>query len=266
MKPSDYAMAGILVFLAIFIWLRDTAWMTTGDDTLPVLVALPLFVWMGMPWKFDQQRAFDPPVWKILIFAILFPIGIVINSTLLLAVLWTYLLWIWLQQRLEPSAQKSVFRLLVLPLVSFPWISLDADRIGWFFRLTGAYATAAIYQLLGFEVDQQGTNILINDLPISVEAACSGLNTLQSMLIAGTIVNFIILGETQKYWWNFILIVAIAWVANTLRIVGLSAAALMYGSEFALGPFHMWGGWAILLTMFLLCWWLLSLQEPKSQD
>lgn len=266
MRIADYGMIALLVLLAIFIWLRDTAWMTSSDDTLPVLVALPLFVWMGMPWRFIEDKPFSLSPWKIAFTVVLFLVGILFNSTLTLAFAWTYLLWIWLEERTEVGSHKMIFRLLVLPFISFPWITLDADRIGWLFRLTGAATTAAFYHLLGFDVDQEGTNIVINKLPISVEAACSGLNTLQSMLIAGTIVNYVILGETNRYWWNFLLIIAIAWVANTLRIIALSAAALLWGSEFALGPFHTWGGWAILLVMFLLCWWLLSLQEPKIKQ
>ena len=154
----------------------------------------------------------------------------------------------------------------MLPLISFPWITLDADRIGWLFRLSGAQVTAFAFQLFGYDVHQEGTNIIIDKLPISVEAACSGLNTLQSMLIAGTVVNFVLLGETRRYWWNFLLIIFIAWVANTMRIIMLTIAALKEGPAFALGPFHLWGGWAILLVMFLLCWWLMSLPEQKIGD
>ncbi|MFA6916028.1 MAG: archaeosortase/exosortase family protein [Parachlamydiales bacterium] len=264
MRKSDYGMILLLLILAVFIWLRDLAWMTSGDDTLPVLVALPLFVWLGTPWKFipDGRCEFSP--FELTLVVALFVLGIGINSTVLLAIGWTVLLWFWLRKRTDLGSHDSIKKLLVLPFISFPWITLDADKIGWLFRLTGAYATTALYHFFGAEVQQEGTNIIINGLPLSVEAACSGLNTLQSMLIAGTVVNYIILGDTSRYWWNLGVIITLAWIANTLRIILLSGVALIFGAEFALGGFHIWGGWAVLILMFLLCWWITSLQEAKK--
>ena len=148
-------------------------------------------------------------------------------------------------------------------MMSFPWVTLDMQQLGWYFRLSGAWTTAKIYTLLGYDVKYGGTTILIDQLPISVEAACAGLNTLQSMLIAGSVVAYIVLGETKRYWPNIALLVVMAWVANTSRILVLSAVALAFGREFALGAFHTWGGWFILVVMFILCWLLFELQVPK---
>lgn len=265
MRGSDYGMIVLLALLAAFIWFRDLAWMTSGDDTLPVLVALPLFIWLASPWKFNDRPFKEFSSLELILVVSFFVVGVGLNSTLFLAIGWTLLLWFWLKRRADPSMVPSIQKLLVLPLISFPWITLDADRIGWLFRLTGAYVTALIFHLFGAEAHQEGTNITINGLPISVEAACSGLNTLQSMLIAGTIVNYIILGKSKRYWWNLSLIVVIAWIANTLRIILLSGVALVFGPEFALGGFHIWGGWAVLILMFLLCWWIMSLQEEKPR-
>ena len=264
MKVKDYVILASLLLLAIFIWLRQKTWITSYDDTLPILIALPLFWWLGTPWRFREDQA-PLSLPKVILSVVLFLIGILTNLTIILAIAWTLLLWTWLSSRTLPETHPSIKKLLILPLMSFPWISLDADRIGWWFRLSGAHITAQIFALTGFNVIQEGTNLMINNVPISVDVACAGLNTLQSMIIAGSIVAYIFLGNSTLYWWNLPLLVVMAWIANTLRIILLSAAALIISPEFATGSFHTWGGWGVLILMFLLCWLLFSLQKNKIE-
>jgi exosortase len=165
---------------------------------------------------------------------------------------------------MSPETLPSIKKLLILPLMAFPWVALDADRVGWWFRLSGAWAAAHFFKLLGYDVQQEGTQMIVNKLLISVEAACAGLNTLQSMLIAGTVVCYLILGETNRYWWNLPVLVIMSWVANTARIIFISTAALTISPKFATGEFHVWGGWAVLIVMFCLCWFIFALQKPKD--
>jgi len=86
------------------------------------------------------------------------------------------------------------------------------------------------------------------------------------MLIAGSVVAYIILGETNRYWWNLPVLVVMAWIANTIRVIVISGVAVVYGRDFALGAFHTWGGWFILVLMFASCWVIFQLQEPKPAD
>lgn len=263
-KVDAYFLFALSV-LAIFIWLRDTTWMSAPDDTLPILIAIPLFIWLGMPWSFDSNVKKISTL-KFVLAIIFFLLGVVLNITLLLAISWTLLLWIWLMARVPDDKQSSLSKLFVLPLMAFPWITLDAQQLGWWFRLSGAWVTAKFYYLMGYEVYEEGTNLLINNIPIAVEAACAGLNTLQSMLIAGTAVAYIMLGHTQRFWWNIPILIGMSWLANTIRIIFLVALALFFSPEAALGSFHIWGGWFILCVMFALCWLIFHLQEPKSLE
>lgn len=259
----DYLFLPLLFLYALFIWLRDTAWISSSDDTLPILVALPLFVWLGYPWHFNER---SPQIsLRILVSAtLLFLTGILFNFTLLLTFSWMLILWGWLSERLTEEMVPRLKKLMVFPLLAFPWIALDADRIGWWFRLTGASATAHFFKLLHFDVQQEGTTLVVNGLPISVEVACAGLNTLQSMMIAGTAVAFIFLGNSNRYWFNLPLLIVTSWVANTGRIILISAAALFISPTFAMGNFHVLGGWVVILMMFSLCWLIFSLQEKKT--
>ncbi|MCB1111256.1 MAG: exosortase/archaeosortase family protein [Chlamydiales bacterium] len=265
MTFKDNLILAALIFLALFIWLRDLSWLSTSDDTIPIIVAMPLFIFLAAPW---QLRTSDVPVslpWLI-IGVVVMLVGIPLNSTVLLTIGWTMLLWSWIQERTDPSMHDRICKLLILPLMGFPWVALDADRIGWWFRLSGANVTAHVFHFFGFSVEQEGTNLLINQLPISVDVACAGLNTLQSMLIAGSVANYLLLGHTSRYWWNIPVLIGIAWVANTIRVIAIIIAALAVSPDFATGAFHTWGGWSIILVMFGLCWTILSFQAPKSEE
>ncbi|MCB1111170.1 MAG: exosortase/archaeosortase family protein [Chlamydiales bacterium] len=265
MKKIDYIIATILFFLLLFIWLGDLAWISTSDDTIPILVSLPIFIWLGSPWHFiDENR----PLSKIglCLGALLSLIGVLFGSTLLMAIGWTTLLWTWLKARLEGEPLQKIKKLLIFPLMTFPWITLDFNQIGWWFRLSGAWVTSMILQFFGYEVQQMGTNLVVNGILISIDVACAGINTLQSMLIAGSVINFVYLGNSIRYWWNIPVLVAISWIANTLRIIAICFAALAMGPEFAVDLFHNWGGWAVLVLMFGLCWAVISIQEPNSKN
>lgn len=264
MNRKDYGILFALGLLSLFVWLRDRTWMSAAEDTLPILVGIPVFYWFGKPWQFIEDKPLVMPTGGLAGTAVLFLIGIVAESTLLFALGWTWLLWAWLKQRLPVERHSSIKKLLILPLMSFPWVTLDLQQVGWWFRISAAWVTASLFSLLGFDVKYEGTAITIDQLPINVEVACAGLNTLQSMLIAGSVIAYVILGQTNRYWPNVALIVLIAWIANTSRIILLSAVALAFGREFALGAFHTWGGWFILVMMFVLCWLLFEAQTPKD--
>lgn len=265
MKRIDYVLITILFVLALFIWLRDTAWVSTAEDSLPILIAIPLFIWLGSPWSFRKDPPALPTTW-FTVGVLLFLFGIALDITFLLGAGWTALLWGWLSSRIPQESLNSRVKLLVLPLMAFPWVTLDADRLGWWFRLSGAWTTTQLFNLLGHEVSQAGTYVFINGLSVSVEAACAGLNTLQSMLIAGTVAAYILLKDTSRFWWNLPLLILMAWIANTIRIITIVTAALVISPSFAMGAFHTFGGWIILLLMFAMCWLLFSLQEPKPSS
>ncbi len=264
MKAGDYVWFVLLAFYALLIWFRDISWMSTAEDTLPILVALPLFVMLLWPWEFAKEKTPLSTV-QLACALLLFPLGIVTNLTILLAISWTWLLWLWLNSRIAAPSKDQIAKLLILPFMAFPWITLDAAPIGWWFRLSGAWATAHVFSFLGANVYQDGTQLLINMQPIDVEVACSGLNTLQSMIIAGSVAAFVTLGEYKRYWFSLPFLVLMAWVANTIRIIILVLAALLVSPAFALGTFHTFGGWLVLMLMFILSWAVFVAMAPKEE-
>jgi exosortase len=264
MKLSDFGFIGLLAALAVFIWVRDMTWVSTSDDTLPILVALPLFVWLEWPWEF-KENDFRLSETYVLSASLLFIAGVLSSLTILLTLGWCLLLWSWLEQRVTDRYRSRLVKLMILPLMAFPWITLDAYTVGWWFRLSGAWATTQFYSLIGLNAVQDGTTIILNGLPIAVDVSCAGLNTLQSMLIAGSVLAYIQLGHLNRYWINLPFLAFMAWLANTLRIIMLCGVAVGVSTEFAMGPFHESGGWVVLFLMFCLCYALFTAQRPKNE-
>jgi exosortase len=267
MKTKDWLWLAVLTGFAALIWCRDLSWVGNASEVLPILGALPVFIWLGAPWRFNANP-FGICVTTLVIAVGLFLAGTLFNLTILMALSWTLAAWSWLKVRLEPADRPRINRLLVLLIMAFPWVTLDAGEVGWWFRLSAAWVTQHVCLLAGLTVTRDGTFLNVQGLPISVEAACSGLKALQAMLIAGTMLAFIQLGRSRVYWWSLPLLIALAWLANTARVFMLTAVALTFGTEFAEGWFHAWGGWFVLMSMFALCWItfaLLNWQFPPAK-
>ncbi|MES2706233.1 MAG: exosortase/archaeosortase family protein [Verrucomicrobiota bacterium] len=248
----NFLLAGLLAFAA-FIWLRDMSWVTAAEDTVPVLIALPLCLWMGKPWEWRREAGTVSPLLPAA--AVLLGLaGILTDATLLLAGSWCLLALAFCRAHLVRFAP----RLLLLALLGFPWIHQSAGQIGWWFRYTGAGVSAGLFTAFGQSVTREGTFLMVNHMPLSVEAACGGLNVLQAMLVAGVVVALRTLPAGKPFWIASLLLLPFAWLANTLRIFLIGVTGLVFGAEFAMGWFHTFGGWIVLCLMFLLCQALLE--------
>lgn len=243
--------------------MSDRAWMPMASDTLPALLGFVAFVGFGKNWKF-RAEAFHIETSRVVGGAIVFCGGIAFASNLLLALGWTLLLWAWLSSRLEQCYIKQMTFLLTLPFLSFPWLVLDGQVVGWWFRLTGAMAVEALFRIAGFDVHREGVQFLAQGLPVQLTPACSGLNALQSLLLAGSYLAYVSFGATRRYLWNIALLVGLAWVANTLRIVLLCVVGLSMSAEAAMGGIHPISGMLSIAIMFAVSQLAFSLQL-KSQ-
>jgi exosortase/archaeosortase family protein len=249
---KDIAYLFILLSLGLYIWTRNLRWLNSIDDAMPVLFALPLFIHLGSPWTFRDHRD-EVPALSVVGIIFFGWVGLLMDSTLLLTFVWVIALWAWLSVRLTSGSRIHARRLMLLPILAFPWILLDASTLGWGFRYSGAYVAEGFYSLIGFHVVREGTLLNVQGLNLNVEAACSGLRMLQATLITGTAVAFVCLRDRKYYWWHLPVLLFFVWVANTTRIISIGAAALTFGVTFAEGAFHTWGGLLIICVMFGLC-------------
>ncbi len=241
------SLAGLTLF-GIFIWTHDLSWTEDASDTLPVLVAFPLLIWLTMPWKWKTTPG-TIRTWSLLGALGLCLAGVIAQANLLLVLGWLLFFDIFQTTFLEGFSR----RFLLLPLFGFPWVMQDFPALGWFFRHSGAGAVEIMFQGLGYNVAREGTLLYIGDLPLSIEPACAGLNVLQAMLVAGSLVICLMVPSGWRFAVAVAALLPLAWLANTMRIFMLGFVGVKFGADFAMGWFHQWGGWAVLCVMYLMC-------------
>jgi exosortase/archaeosortase family protein len=154
---------------------------------------------------------------------------------------------------LHARTGDSRLRLLLLPLLGFPWLVGAAGGIGWQFRESAAWVAEQVFSAAGFSMVREGTRLSIQGERLGVEAACAGLGSLQAMLLAGAAAASMELGQSRRFWFCLPFLFAAAWLANTVRVLLICAAALTAGHEFASSSFHGLIGWLVLTATFAGC-------------
>ncbi len=263
LKAGKLALAGLFAS-AVLVWSRDTAWVASVADTLPLAAGIPLAVWLGAPWQiipFDHRPQL-PALWPVLA-GLLFLVGWNLPSVTMLSLAWTALAGYGMM-RWWKSSTDPVGLLLVL-LFSFPWMVLEWPQIGWWFRLSAAVSTEGFFQLLQMPVQRNGTELLILGEMIRIEPACAGWNLLQLTLLAGITIALHDLSKRGRFLWFLLLLPFLAWMANFLRIVILSALCLSFGVMTAEGIWHGLTGLLVICAVIAMAKMLCFFIEPKSR-
>ena len=236
--------------LGVGLWTRHPLG-ESAADLLPALAAFPLYFWLTSPWRWRRDSATIN--WAALGVAIaVLVVGAAADHTLILAIGWVLGWRAWLGGELAPDSEAVSWKPMVLLVCGFPWLGLEGQALGWWFRYSGAGASATLFEMMGFAVERDGTFLTVQGLPLAVDAACSGLHALQAMLVAGTVLALMVL-PGPRFWVGLALLPLLAWTSNLLRIMTLGVAGLTFGPDAAMGWFHEWGGWAVLMVMFALC-------------
>jgi len=248
---DEWKWPALLVFLGVSVWMRAPEWRRAPGETLPLLAALPLFFWLGAPWPRRQTPVAPEPKRAVSGLAAC-GLGIGLDLLALAAAGWTLLLAAWLEGRVDPEAIRRRRVLFLLPLLAFPWVSHDFANLGWWFRISGAAAAAKFFGLLGVEAAREGTLLEVGGARLAVAPACAGLGALQAMGVAGAAAAYLTAGSAARLLPTAAALFLLAWAANTLRIIALAAVAAAWGTAAIEGWVHLWGGWLVLMMMFLL--------------
>lgn len=239
----------ILVVMAFWLWMRDLAWLPSAAETLPALAGLPLF------WFFARPIPLAVPQRQWLGAALLFLVlGLLLDFSPFLALSFTALVG----SLVVPS--RRVWLHLPLVLFSFPWIALEGAAFGWWLRLSSAWATELGYRALGVSVERMGTQVFLPGVCLDIAAPCAGLSVLQVALVGGYALLLWDrrLTRLEQLPVALLCLVALAWLANVLRLVLLAALALGFGVSVARGPLHALSG----LVVFIAAFQLLRLRRP----
>ncbi|MFT4900752.1 MAG: exosortase/archaeosortase family protein [Lentimonas sp.] len=247
---------GVLGIFACAIWVLDLSWYRQTPDALMIILLLPLAFFLARKAPGPARAVSAAFIYRM---TLLLGLGVVANSIVLMAFSWAGL------------ASALFFRATAIPrsrlwlvcMGAFPWVLIDLHQVGWLFRLSGAWVTGVFYDLIGSTVRIEGTQLLIDGLRISVEAACGGMQLLQVLLSGGVALTLIQFPRGRGFWRLILMLPVLAWVANTVRIIVICAWGLHYGVESAEGAFHTWGAMLVVVLM-LGCYVLASNWTQRS--
>ncbi len=230
----------------------------------PLTLALLALRWADRPAAAPAVR---PPGWALALLAsacllLLWPVRLTeepnpdwrllfwLHAGLLLALSLALLAWAggW------PWVRHFAFPLGFL-LLAVPWPSGPEQAIVQSLMRVVAAISAQGMNLLGIPAQAQGNLIHLREQTVGVDEACSGIRSLQTMLMGG-----LLLGELSRLHWTRRLALlagglVIAMVANVFRCSLLVWISASYGTA-AFDRFHDLAGVSVLLIVFAGLLWL----------
>jgi exosortase len=162
------------------------------------------------------------------------------------------LVWSWFgAELLRRLAFPIAF--LVFGAPTFPVI---VNQISFRLKTIAAFGSVSLAHLLGVPVNLQGMDLFLPTGAMTIEGACSGLNSLIALVALGALFAYLGTGAAWRRWLLFACSVPVALAGNIVRITSLCVYAGLTDTTRATGLFHNIGGFVLfgfaLLAMFLL--------------
>ena len=188
----------ILVIAGAYIWLHSLRWWEMDSDSILLLANFAIIFYLGKPWSAPTAGA--GPIRPVVLFPalLLFGIGVLGDLAWAMALGWAICFYLALGPSFSPRPTVSLFRLMPFAFLAFPWIALDGQTIGWYFRISGAAVNEIAFSVLGMDVMREGVNMVISGVVIKVADECAGLNSLQAMMVAGGFLAFHFFGRSRS--------------------------------------------------------------------
>jgi exosortase len=120
-------------------------------------------------------------------------------------------------------------------------------------QLFASKIAADLSQLFGVSIYREGNIIYLANVALGVAEACSGLNSLASLVVASLLLGFIDEASMLGRILLFLLSLPLAIVVNVIRVTGTAVLA-DYRPEFAMGFYHTFSGWLIFVLGFFMLW------------
>lgn len=153
----------------------------------------------------------------------------------------------------EQSSNRSLFYLTLLPItvLRLP-LNFDLRMITWLQTKT-TRASSGILNQLDYTHFRSGNVIQFSDKSLMVEEACSGVQSLFTVLFLAVM----IICWQRRTWMHSILLLASAllWAAcmNVVRVTGIAIAWRSFGMDLSFGWSHTaWGHVVLVLSILLL--------------
>jgi exosortase len=125
--------------------------------------------------------------------------------------------------------------------------------------LASRFATFCL-QLINVPVLREGNLIILPNYTLEVVDACSGIRSLMTLITLAIAYGYLVEDRRWIRWVMVVIMIPIAIVSNSIRILGAGLLTYHFGPSMAQGFFHEFSGWVIFVAALLLmfaCHWLL---------
>ena len=158
------------------------------------------------------------------------------------------LIWAWFGWKMLVRVRFPIaFLLFMVPILPFLMNSVSFRLKVW-----AADGAVRLASGLGAPVVQRGMDLYFPTGTLTVENACSGLNSLVALMALGALFGHVASASAWKGWTLFLLSIPVAIAANVIRIASLSVMASVTDTETASGLFHDVGGFLLFGVALLL--------------
>lgn len=162
------------------------------------------------------------------------------------------LAWTWFGAKV---LQRLAFPIAFLAFGA-PTFPVIVNQLSFRLKAIAAFGSVSLAQLSGVSVNLQGMDLYMPTGVMTIEGACSGLNSLIALMALGALFAYLGTGPAWRRWLLFACSVPVALAANIVRITSLCVYAGLTDTTRATGLFHNIGGFVLfgfaLLAMFLL--------------
>ena len=114
-----------------------------------------------------------------------------------------------------------------------------------------ATASRVCLQVVGVNVQQQGSQLLVNGQPVNIAEACNGMRMVFALILVGYAFCF---SMPLKQWVRIFLLLLSPFAAILCNVIRILPTVFIYGygSREWGDTFHTFSGWAMLPIAFLL--------------
>lgn len=158
------------------------------------------------------------------------------------------LVWTWFGHRILWRLSVPIAFLLFM----VPALPIFMNVVSFRLKEVAATGSVQLAQLLGAPVLQRGMDLYFPTGTLTVENACSGMNSLIALMALGALFAYLGSGSYWRRGLLFLAAVPIAILANVVRITSLCMVASVADTETASGLFHDIGGFVLFGVALVL--------------
>ena len=153
---------------------------------------------------------------------------------------------------------RDVAKLTLFPIWYLAFtVSISSILDNLILELQGISSTAGFYLMhgFGFEIFQQGNALLSgiegSEFQFSIAGACSGIRSLIALTAFTAAYAWYTQRTVLKKWLLFACSMPIAILCNIIRVFSICLVAAIFGQETAVGYYHDYSGYVIVLLSIL---------------